>query len=152
MPTKSCQFPALTTLTLVNVAFPEDTRDFFRALVNLQNLKVELVDHSVMADHVINCPQLVNLETVACTSPITSHRGKIIISSPRILNFSSIGFFPITFGVSELVYVNSKLTYSIPPPEDVKKSYCQFIDMFSGLGSARVLTLDLKTIEVITLY
>ncbi|KAK1385521.1 hypothetical protein POM88_023256 [Heracleum sosnowskyi] len=69
---------------------------------------------------------------------------------------SSLGFFPITFGISELETVNVKLRgsnegESIATSKDWKMYYyTQVVHMFPGLSSARILTLDLETIEALS--
>ncbi|KAK1377068.1 hypothetical protein POM88_033261 [Heracleum sosnowskyi] len=83
---------------------------------------------------------------------IPNHSGQIIVLAPKLHNFPSVGFFPITFGVSQLKNVNIKLRGSIPlaPSQKWKKYYRQVTHLFQGLGSARILILDLETVEALS--
>lgn len=151
LPQKIWDFPALLTLKLDGVSFPETK--FFSALVSLKNL-ILFFPENITKECFITCPHLLNLEISTCMSATTNHSGKIIVLAPEIRNFSSLGFFPITFGVSELENVDIKLRGSngdetIATSKDRKMYYyTQVVYMFPGLSSARILTLDLETIEV----
>ncbi|KAL8099791.1 hypothetical protein AgCh_032155 [Apium graveolens] len=97
----------------------------------------------MMTDFVIDCPQIVNLEIDGDMIP--NHApGKIIFSSQKISNFSYTGFFQIRFGDSELENVNINLRHvkTISPLEKNRVR-----EMFCALGGAKILTLDLETIE-----
>lgn len=151
LPREVWDLPALLTLKLDDVAFPEDTSEFFTALVNLQNLIMSFRKQE-LDDWVINCPELENL-TINVEMSATSNGGEITVLSRKIRNFNAVGYFPITFEDSELKHVNIKLWDSTKYKTSALKVnmetyHSQLTDMFLGLGSARTLTLDLETIKV----
>ncbi|KAK1373438.1 hypothetical protein POM88_029631 [Heracleum sosnowskyi] len=74
----------------------------------------------------------------------------------RILNnFTSVGIFPITFEDSKLDNVNVKLrgwaNDKFRSREELKEYYRQLTIMLPGLGSAKILNLDLEVIEALLL-
>lgn len=153
LPAKFWDCQALLTLTLDNITvLTDETRQYFLLLVNLRNLRLSF-RKKITTDWYINCPHLVNLEINTMTSTPTKHSGKFIVSSQKICNFISLGVFPIRFEVSQLENVNVKLwdstRYKITAPwRKMKKYYRWVTDMFPGLGSARIVALDLDTIAV----
>ena len=106
LPQNSWDFPALLTLKLDAVSFPESR--FFSALVNLKNL-ILFFRGNITEECLISCPQLENLGINSPVSTTTYHSGNIIVLAHRIRNFTSVGFFPIMFGVSELENVNIRI-------------------------------------------
>lgn len=150
LPSNVGGFPALSTLTLDSVAFPTNANNFFLALANLRNLTLFFRDR-IKNWCYINIPEVVNLEINDCTTSL--HFCEIIVLSPKIVNFSSVGYLPMRFEVSELENVNIKLRdttecKSIEPTRKMKKYFRQVTRMFPALGSARILNLDLETIQV----
>ena len=153
LPQNSWDFPALLTLRLDAVSFPESR--FFSALVNLKNL-ILFFRENITEECLISCPQLENLEINSPVSTTTYHSGNIIVLAHRIRNFTSVGFFPIMFGVSELENVHIKLRGSngdepLASLEEFKLYYTRVVYMFPGLSNAKILTLDSATVQV-TLY
>ncbi|KAK1368843.1 hypothetical protein POM88_034935 [Heracleum sosnowskyi] len=152
LPPTFWDFPALLTLTLDNIVFSDETSEFLIALVNLRKLTLFL-RKNMMTDCYINCPQLMNLDINTCMNTISKHPGKIIVLSHKICNFSSVGFFAITFEESELETVNIKLRdqryKTIASWKNMKDYYPRAIPMFPEVGSAKILTLDSETIEVL---
>lgn len=148
LPMSGRGFPALSTLTLDNVAFPKDESEFFKELCNLRNLTL-LFWTSITAQYCIDSPQLVNLGIDARVGTISSHSGMITVLAPKVRNFSCVGLVPITFGVCELENVNIKLRDNIiAEPKKMRKDFRRIAGMFWGVHCARILTLDSKTIEV----
>ena len=155
----SVSLPALRTLILHTVEFPENMSDFcriFQALGNLRNLTLYFWT-TLRCDCVIDCPQLVNLKINYCTSKsgksIVSNSGTIMVLTPNIRNFSSVGIFPIKFGSFDLKNVNIQLRDSaviktVAPSETKENFHEQVTHMFVGLRRTKILTLDWNTIEV----
>lgn len=84
---------------------------------------------------------------------------KVMVLAPNIRNFSSVNFCPVTFGVAKLEKVNIKIEefedytqiQTVAANKEIKKKYCRLInDMFWGLSGAKILTLDLNTIEALS--
>lgn len=148
LPSK-CDFPALSTVTLDDVVFPVIKSRFFIHLVKLRSLTV-VFRKKIVANCHICCPQLVNMKIISHLNTITTHSGQIIVLGPKILNFTAVGFLPFTSGASFLSNVNIRLRGSIPiaSSEKLKKYYRQVTHLFQGVGSARILTLDIETVEV----
>ncbi|KAK1385519.1 hypothetical protein POM88_023254 [Heracleum sosnowskyi] len=142
--------PALETLHLALAIVEPDNRIIIPEsnLICLPSLRTLVLDGLQLPD------SLVSLEIIDTTSTTTSHSGPIIVLAPKIRNFSSVGFFPITFGVCELENVNIKLLDSTenetPALSKKLKSYTQVIHMFPGMSCARILTLDSGTIEALS--
>ncbi|WOG83057.1 hypothetical protein DCAR_0102231 [Daucus carota subsp. sativus] len=158
----SVSLPALHTLILHIVEFPENMSEFcrvFQALGNLQNLTLFFWT-TLRCDCVIDCPQLINLEINYCTSKsgksiVSSNSGKIMVLTPNIRNFSSVGIFPIEFGAFDLENVNIQLRDSAViktvAPSKMKENFKnQFTDMFWGLSRTKILTLDSNIIEALS--
>ncbi|WOG83061.1 hypothetical protein DCAR_0102235 [Daucus carota subsp. sativus] len=150
--------PALNTLHLTSYYnnHVENETNLFPALVNLRNLTWFFRQGLIKADCVINCPQLVNLNIYAYTyvTAFNNHSGNFILVAPKIRNISCVGLFPITFGLSQLESVNMKIRDRtdgrkiIPGSKLMNIYYRGFTYMFQSLGSTKILTLDLETIEV----
>ncbi|KAL1832628.1 hypothetical protein ACET3Z_002279 [Daucus carota] len=152
LPQNSWDFPALLTLKLDAVSFPESR--FFSALVNLKNL-ILFLRGNITEECLISCPQLENLEIISPVRTTTYHSGNIIVLAHRIRNFTSVGFFPIMFGVSELENVNIKLRGSngeepLVSLEEFKLYYTRVVYMFPGLSNAKILTLDSATVQALS--
>lgn len=145
LPPNFWNFPALLTLTLDKIVFPDDTSEFFISLVQLRKLTLFL-RKNMMTDCYINCPQLVNLDINTCMNTISKHPGKIIVSSHKICNFSSVGFFAITFEESELETVSIKLRdrrYKTTALwKTMKDYYPRAAPLFWEVDSAKILTLN----------
>ncbi|XP_074340832.1 uncharacterized protein LOC141678417 isoform X2 [Apium graveolens] len=84
--------------------------------------------------------------------PCKNH--KVIVLAPNIRNFTSVNFCPVTFGVTKLERVNIRFEdfdEETVAEEKGTRKYCLLItDMFWGLRGAKILTLDLKTIEALS--
>lgn len=139
-------FPALVSLDMHNVILPENVSDILSALVNLRNLTLSLKDSAVQRDHFISCPRLMNLN-IGIKSSLPHN---IVVLAPKLCNFSSVGIFSITFGVSELKNVDVKLHGSFENLDfnDRKKYFPRFTSMLSGLGNAKNLSFDMESIQV----
>ncbi|XP_063942317.1 uncharacterized protein LOC135150054 [Daucus carota subsp. sativus] len=152
LPQNSWDFPALLTLRLDAVSFPESR--FFSALVNLKSL-ILFFRENITEECLISCPQLENLEIISPVRTTTYHSGNIIVLAHHIRNFTSVGFFPIMFGVSELENVNIKLRGSngdepLASLEEFKLYYTRVVYMFPGLSNAKILTLDSATVQALS--
>lgn len=144
--------PDLLYLELDDVVFLRCLSTCFSGLVKLKGLTLFFRKKNVQ-DYYISCPQLLNLELKSCTTTTSPPTGNIMVLAPKLQNFTSVGIFSVTCGVSVLEKVNLKLqgcfkTYPLLPLEKLEEYYCRFIFMFPGLCSAQVLTLDLPTIQV----
>lgn len=153
MPETVWHLPALISLEMDDVVFSTNMNEFFSVLVRLQCLTLSFRKKN-MQECFISCPQLVNLELRTSMSTTSTLTGNIVVMAPNLCNFSSVGIFPIMCGVSKLENVNIKLRgcfkqKSKVPWEKLKQYYQRFIFMFPGLGSAKILTLDLETIEAL---
>ncbi|KAK1402980.1 hypothetical protein POM88_002585 [Heracleum sosnowskyi] len=142
--------PALLTLHLGTSDIPKNMSELFSALVNLQNLTLNIwEEESMKREYFISCPQLLNLDIwTQCYAPPAN----IVVSAPQLRNFSSFGIFAIKFGVPELENVNIKLKdwFNYAGPLDTKKYYQRFTCMLSGLGTAKNLSFDLESIEALS--
>lgn len=148
LPRKVWDLPSLLTLTLEDVLLSESIT-FLAKLENLRNL-ILFLRTKTMTDWYIVSPQLVNLQINAPMST-TNHSSNITVLAPKIRNFTSVGIFSITFGVTKLENVNIRIRGSTAldvMPKNLKKYFGHVVYMFPGLGNARILTLDLETIEV----
>ncbi|XP_063936142.1 putative FBD-associated F-box protein At5g53640 [Daucus carota subsp. sativus] len=158
LPQTIWDFPVLKSLELCSVEFPENMSDIFAALVSLQNLTIYFYgSHALSAkDCFINCPQLINLQII--TSYSDRGKANIVVAAPKIRNFTSVGIFTITFGASKLDTVNIKLkdwinsgSYKWLHQKELKQDYQRFKFMLPGLATAKILKLDLETIEALSL-
>ncbi|KAK1362704.1 F-box domain-containing protein [Heracleum sosnowskyi] len=147
LPQGPCKLPALLTLELHDVVYPANMTEFFSGLVSLQNLTL-FFNQVLLKDCLINCPQLVNLKiTNATTRPC----GNIMIFSPKICNFTSVGIFSISFGLSQLENVYVKLWERTRCRAwKLKQYYCRFLSMFLAFGSAKILSFDSETIKALS--
>ncbi|KAK1379530.1 hypothetical protein POM88_026274 [Heracleum sosnowskyi] len=149
MPNIIWNLPALKTLMLQQVDFPGNLSEMLAALVSLQNLKLHLMS---LKDCNIRCPQLINLKIE--TRYYDTIEGNIVVVAPKLTNFTSVGIFPITFGDSKLDNVYVKLRGWIDGTDFTKKTfreyYQRFLIMLPGLGSAKILNLQLETIEALS--
>lgn len=152
LPTNVWNLPALKSLTLNDVQFPENMKDLFTALVNLRSLK-SFYNRASIQYCSIHCPELVNLEI---ETRYKGYRGipdsTVVVFAPELRNFTSVGIFAITFEDSKFDHVNVKLRGWIDDKnfsrEKLKECYQQFTVMLPKLGSAKILSFDLETIEV----
>ncbi|XP_074344366.1 uncharacterized protein LOC141683527 [Apium graveolens] len=153
LPTNVWNLPALKTLTLDDISFRDNMKEYFTALVNLQNLKL-IYNSGYIHACSIHCPKLVNLEI---ETRYNEYKGipdsTIVVFAPELSTFTSVGIFPITFEDSKLDIVNVKLRGWIDDKnfsrEKLKECYQQFTVMLPKLGSAKILYLDLETIEAL---
>ncbi|KAL1812608.1 hypothetical protein ACET3Z_022673 [Daucus carota] len=153
LPSKDWDLPALTSLTLDDVQYPENMKDLFAALVSLQNLKLFHKEVSI-CNCFVHCPELVNLEI---ETRYNQDKGiptsKIVVFAPKLKKFTSIGIFPVTFEDTKLDYVNVRLKGWIDAKsfsrQKMKECYQQLTSMLPGLGSAKILSLDLEIIEAL---
>lgn len=144
------KFPALKSLTLHDVVFHRDMSHMFAALVTLQDLTL-VFEKEHIQDCVIPSPQLENLEIRSRYVSYT-HRivGNIVVVAPKLRNFTSVGIFQIIFGGSKVDNVNIRLRgcfdgmiYPL-----LKEYYQQLTFMLPGFASAKILNLDLETLQV----
>ncbi|KAK1372650.1 hypothetical protein POM88_028843 [Heracleum sosnowskyi] len=153
MPETVWHLPALIHLEMDDVVFSRNMNEFFSVLVRLLCLTLSFKKKN-MQECFISCPQLINLELRTSMSTTSTLTGNIVVMAPNLCNFSSVGIFPIMCGVSKLENVNIKLRGCFKQKskvllEKLKQYYQRFIFMFPGLGSAKILTLDLETIEAL---
>ncbi|XP_074358422.1 uncharacterized protein LOC141697778 [Apium graveolens] len=145
--------PALLSIELNNVLFPESTTDFFSAFVNLRDLTLNLTD-TVMKDCFISCPQLVNLRIITIMSTRISFDCKIVVMTPKLHSLYCVGILPVTLNVEELENVNVKLLdtngFMNAPMYSKLNYYHRMLIMFAGLGRSKNLTLDSFTIEALS--
>ncbi|KAL1832212.1 hypothetical protein ACET3Z_001863 [Daucus carota] len=155
MPEIVWHLPSLSSLELDDVVFSANMNEFFSVLVRLQNLALSFRKKNKQ-QFIISCPELLNLELRTSSMTNTSSlTGNIVVMAPNLRSFSSVGIFPVMCGVSRLENVNIKLRgwfkdKSKFPLEYLKQYYHQFIFMFLGLGNAKILTLDLDTVEALS--
>ncbi|KAK1378370.1 hypothetical protein POM88_025114 [Heracleum sosnowskyi] len=139
-------FPALSTVELVAVVLPRNMRDYFLALASLRNLTIDLGSwHPGCCE--ISSARLMNLKIIYPQS-----EAKIMVQAPKLRNFEAVGFFPMTFGGSELENVDIKFW-------DCTRYSCEsqfwrtnplFETMFPLLGSTKILSLDLLTLQALS--
>lgn len=158
---RSCKFPetlwdlpSLISLELEDVDIPLDISDFFSALVSLQNLTMWCCFEPVK-DCLISCPQLLYLELKTIMGTASTLSPNIVILSPKLRSITTVGIFIITRGLFKLENANVKLHGGIDdkfatPWGMLKQYYYRLILMFAGLGSTKILTLDLDTIEALS--
>lgn len=156
MPETVWHLPALISLQMDDVVFSRNMNEFFSVLVRLHCLTLSFRKKN-MQECFISCPHLVNLELRTSMSTTSTLTGNIVVMAPNLCNFSSVGIFPIMCGVSKLENVKIKLRGCFKekgkvPLEKLKQYYQRFIFMFPGLGTAKILTLDLEAIEVHSAY
>ncbi|XP_074346073.1 uncharacterized protein LOC141684836 isoform X2 [Apium graveolens] len=125
----------------------------FAGLVSLRDLKLCFEIVPVQAS-IISCPQLVNLEIETCRWSEESLHSNIVVMAPKLSNFTSIGIFSITFGISKLETVCIKMQKWHKPEiwrEMLKEDYQGFAYMLPRLGSAKILRLDSEAIKALSL-
>ncbi|XP_074326151.1 uncharacterized protein LOC141664157 [Apium graveolens] len=147
LPETVLDVPALLTLHLDTYSLTKNVSDMFSTLASLRNLTLILGKVSMQRDHIISCPQLLNLKiTTYCHAP----HGNIVVSAPLLCNFSSSGLFSIKFEVQELENVDIKLKdwFSYVGCEYMEY-YQRFTCMLSGLGAANNLSFDLESIKAL---
>ena len=147
MPGIVWHLPALSSLELDDVVFSANMNELLSVLVRLQSLALSFRRKNKQQCF-ISCPELLNLELRSSSMTTT-----FVVMAPNLLSFSSVGIFPVMCGLSKLENVNIKLRgffkhKSKSPLEYLKQYYHRFIYMFPGLGNAKILTLDLDTVEV----
>ena len=153
MPGIVWHLPALSSLELDDVVFSANMNELFSVLVRLQSLTLSFRRKNKQQCF-ISCPELLNLELRSSSMTTTSSlTGNIVVMAPNLRSFSSVGIFPVMCGGSKLENVNIKLRGCFKhktkfPLEILKQYYHRFIFMFPGLGNAKILTLDLDTVEV----
>ncbi|KAK1353373.1 hypothetical protein POM88_052508 [Heracleum sosnowskyi] len=77
--------------------------------------------------------------------------GNIVVVAPKLINFTAIGIFQIIFGASKLHNVNIKLPGCIIGSLDEPKEYYEQLPiMLPGIASAKILNLELETIEALS--
>lgn len=156
LPQTVWEFPALTSLKLEQVEIPYNISEFFSALVSLQKLSV-FFGSVPSQDSLIICPQLVYLELKAAIFDTLCYTnlGSVVIFAPELCTVNIEGIFSIACGVPKLENVNVKLHGCFVNKahvswEMVKQHYRRLTFMFQELRGAKILTLDLDTIEVTT--
>ncbi|XP_074380463.1 uncharacterized protein LOC141721434 [Apium graveolens] len=149
LPQRVWDLPALLSLNLKNVQLPENMSDMFSNLINLRHLTLIFEREYKQRDHFISCPRLLNLN-ISCD--FDYDQGKIVVSAPKLCNFSSFGIFLIKVEAPELEDVNIKLKGwpRYVSREKMKRYYQQFTRMLSGLGTAKNLSFDLESIEALS--
>lgn len=152
LPEKVWNFPALKSLELRDVTFPKTMSHIFTALVSLQNLTLYF-QKVALKDFFVPCPELVNLEIRSRFYQYSeSFKSNILVSAPKLRNFTSVGIFTVKFEASDLENVNIKLRGWIDDqdysPNQLKEYHRRFTQMLPGLGGAKILYLEMETIKV----
>ncbi|KAK1403022.1 F-box domain-containing protein [Heracleum sosnowskyi] len=137
-------FPALLSLVLEDVYLRCGV--MFSKLVNLQNLTLSMVKFPLFQLFSLSLPQLLNLNIRTSCSDSNSC---INLSTPKLLNFTSVGVFSISLEAPELENVSVKLQGWFVNIEWIyrKHYYRRFWNMLSQLANAKNLTFDLESIE-----
>ncbi|XP_074332222.1 uncharacterized protein LOC141704505 isoform X2 [Apium graveolens] len=148
--TRVWNFPAVTSMQLDYVYIPDNLGDIFSALVNLQNLALFLSPDQQY--HIISCPpQVLNLtiRTSFCHCAFICQ--SIMVSAPKLCNFTSFGIFAAAIGVPELENVNIRLNgwFQGLKLADREQYHQRLTYMLSGLGNAKNLTFDSEIIEAL---
>ncbi|KAK1372648.1 hypothetical protein POM88_028841 [Heracleum sosnowskyi] len=154
LPETVWNLPALKSLELHDVRFPENMRDIFIALVSLENLTLFFKKNS-LKDFFVPCPELVNLEIICRYDGYSgSYKSNIVVLAPKLRNFTSVGIFTVKFEVSDLENVNIKMRGWIDDqdfsPNQLKEFHRRFTQMLPGLGGAKILNLELETIKALS--
>ncbi|KAK1379415.1 hypothetical protein POM88_026159 [Heracleum sosnowskyi] len=150
LPAQVWDFPALLTLELLNVAFPENVSDYFLALSSLRNLTIDFQLQS------IGCFVISSYELVTLTIKVSKYNndlseGKIVVLAPNLLNFNAIGFFRVRFEGSELENVYIRYWNSTKYRAQALKDRLNLLKvMFSQLGNTKTLTLDSVTLKALS--
>ncbi|KAK1403015.1 F-box domain-containing protein [Heracleum sosnowskyi] len=140
-------FPALLSLVLEDVYLRCGV--MFSKLVNLQNLTLSMVKFPLFQLFSLSLPQLLNLNIRTSCSDSNSC---INLSTPKLLNFTSVGVFSISLEAPELENVSVKLQGWFVNIEWIyrKHYYRRFWNMLSQLANAKNLTFDLESIEALS--
>ncbi|KAL1805849.1 hypothetical protein ACET3Z_028917 [Daucus carota] len=148
LPKKVWDLPALLTLQLGDMVFPEDMSDYFLALASLRNLVIDFGHHYIRR-LVISSSHLVNLKIKVSLSAVYIFEHKIVVLAPKLCNFEAIGFFRMVYEGSELE--NAIIKYQDLPLSSTAWTHYQDVieTMFSQLGSTKILSLDLATIQIL---
>lgn len=149
LPGKVWDFPALLTLELLNVVFPENISDYFLALTSLRELTVDFHQLHSIGCCVISCYNLVTLTIKVSKYNADLTKAKFFVLAPKLCNFNAIGFFRTRFEGSELENVNIRYWPCNIHREQALKEHLNLLKvMFSQLGNTKTLTLDLETLKV----
>ncbi|KAL1822751.1 hypothetical protein ACET3Z_009529 [Daucus carota] len=150
LPTTVWDIPTLKSIELHGGQLPQNLNEIFSALVNLQNLKVVLTSRHNQ-EYVISCPpQLLNLSIIAADYyPCTCNT--IVVSAPKLCNFTSFGVITAMVGVPELETVNVRLqgVFNKIGWTSKKRARLRLINMLPGLANAKNLTFDLDSIKAL---
>ncbi|KAK1403074.1 hypothetical protein POM88_002679 [Heracleum sosnowskyi] len=127
LPETVWDLPALVSLVLADVDVPVDISNYLCVLVNLRS---SLTEYSALTPN-------------------------ILIFAPKLCNLIILGIFTITCGASKLENVTIKLRGSFGDEntttwEMLNQYSRRIMFMLPGLGSARTLTLDEDTVEVLS--
>ncbi|KAL1810504.1 hypothetical protein ACET3Z_027494 [Daucus carota] len=144
---KVWDFPNLLILQLDGERVGSNMSDNLSALVNLKNLTLSLTSN--YQETFISCPpQLLNLSIKAS---FWSYTCNVVVSAPKLCNFTAFGIFTVTVGVPELENVNISLQgwFGNMQLTRRKQFYRRLTVMLSGLGNAKNLTFDLESIEAL---
>ncbi|KAL8104494.1 hypothetical protein AgCh_028639 [Apium graveolens] len=147
MKKKVWDFPALLTLELLDVFFPENISDYFLALTGLRNLTVDFRLRS-LGCCVISSYGLLTLTIKVSKYNTDRARGRVVVLAPKLCNFNAIGFFRTRFEGSMLENVYIKYwQYKNYREQELKEHLNLLKVMFAQLGSTKTLTLDLVTLK-----
>ncbi|XP_017215971.1 putative FBD-associated F-box protein At5g53640 [Daucus carota subsp. sativus] len=144
---KVWDFPNLLSLQLDGERVGSNMSDNLSALVNLKNLTLSLTSN--YQETFISCPpQLLNLSIKAS---LWSYTCNVVVSAPKLCNFTAFGILTVTVGVPELENVNISLQGWFGNMELTRRKqfYRRLTVMLSGLGNAKNLTFDLESIEAL---
>ncbi|XP_074342519.1 uncharacterized protein LOC141680106 [Apium graveolens] len=149
LPRKVWDFPALLTLELLDVFFPENISDYFLALTGLRNLTVDFRLRS-LGCCVISSYGLLTLTIKVSKYNTDRARGRVVVLAPKLCNFNAIGFFRTRFEGSMLENVYIKYwQYKNYREQELKEHLNLLKVMFAQLGSTKTLTLDLVTLKAL---
>ncbi|XP_074338643.1 uncharacterized protein LOC141676821 [Apium graveolens] len=143
--------PALLTLQLTKMSFRED---MIESLASLCDLTLDFGEVEKGCCN-ISSSQLVNLNIRAPLKNVTK-TDNVVVRAPKLCNFNAIGFFRTTFRESELKKVNVKFWDKTmyqkrrAPSWVLKRHTDLFQVMFSQLGSAEMLSIDLVTLQALS--
>ncbi|XP_074373075.1 uncharacterized protein LOC141713516 isoform X1 [Apium graveolens] len=154
LPERVWNLPALKSLELHDVRIPENMSDIFTALVSLENLTLYF-EKVTLKDCFVPCPELVNLEIRSRYYQYNEcFKSNIVVSAPKLRNFTSVGIFTVNFEVSDLENVKIKLRGWIDEqdfsPNQLKQYHRRFSQMLPGLGGAKILNLEMETIKALS--
>ncbi|KAL1805860.1 hypothetical protein ACET3Z_028928 [Daucus carota] len=150
LPKKVWVLPALITLELINMVFPKNMSDYFPALSSLRNLVIDFGRHCI-GRLVISSSQLVNLKIKVSYCAVHVLKDKIVVLAPKLCNFEANGFFRMAYEGPELETVSIKFWHWFCS-KDLRDCQDVVETMFLQLGSAKILSLDKETIQVLSQY